>query len=41
MSRVEGNLFFFQNFFFFGKGNNRCIKKNKKNLQNKWRVNML
>ena len=23
MSRVEGNIFFFQN-FFFGKGNNRC-----------------
>ena len=23
-SRVEGNIFFFQIFFFFGKGNNRC-----------------
>ena len=32
MSRVEGNIFF-SNFFFFGKGNNRCIKKNKKNLK--------
>ena len=39
MSRAEGNLFFFQ-IFFFGKGNNRCIKKNKENLQNKWRVNI-
>ena len=25
--------FFFPKFFFFGKGNNRCIKKNKKNLK--------
>ena len=25
--------FFFPIFFFFGKGNNRCIKKNKKNLK--------
>ena len=33
MSRVEGNLFFSKFFFFFGKGNNRCIKKNKKNLK--------
>ena len=32
MSRVEGNLFF-SKIFFFGKGNNRCIKKNKKNLK--------
>ena len=40
MSRVEGNIFF-SNFFFFGKGNNRCIKKNKKNLKNKWRVSIL
>ena len=40
MSRVEGNFFFFQ-IFFFGKGSNRCIKKNKKNLKNKWRVNIL
>ena len=41
MSRVEGNIFFSNFFFFFGKGNNRCIKKNKKNLKNKWRVNIL
>ena len=24
MSRVEGNIFFSNFFFFFGKGNNRC-----------------
>ena len=42
MSRVEGNIFFFQ-FFFLEKviiDAINVIKTNKKNLKNKWRVNI-
>ena len=43
MSRVEGNIFFFQFFFFLEKviiDAINVIKTNKKNLKNKWRVNI-
>ena len=43
MSRVEGNSFFFQKFFFLEKviiDAINVIKTNKKNLKNKWRVNI-
>ena len=43
MSRVEGNIFF-SNFFFLEKviiDAINVIKANKKNLKNKWRVNIL
>ena len=42
LSRVEGNIFFFQ-FFFLEKviiDAINVIKTNKKNLKNKWRVNI-
>ena len=42
MSRVEGNIFF-PIFFFGGKviiNAINVIKTNKKNLKNKWRVNI-
>ena len=42
MSRVEGNSFFFQNFFLEKVIIDaiNVIKTNKKNLKNKWRVNI-
>ena len=43
MSRVEGIIFFFQLFFFLEKVTIdaiNVIKTNKKNLKNKWRVNI-
>ena len=43
MSRVGGNIFFFQ-FFFLEKviiDAINVIKRNKKNLKSKWRVNIL
>ena len=43
MSRVEGNISFFQIFFFFEKVITDAIndiKTNKKNLKSKWRVNI-
>ena len=41
MSRVEGNIFFFQKFFFEKViiDEINVIKTNKKNLKNKWHVN--
>ena len=42
-SRVESNIFFFQNCFFLEKviiDAINVIKTNKKNLKNKWRVNI-
>ena len=41
-SRVEGNIFFFQNFFLEKVIIDaiNVIKTNKKNLKNKWRVNI-
>ena len=42
-SRVEGNIFFFPKFFFWEKviiDAINGIKTNKKNLKNKWRVNI-
>ena len=43
MSRVEGNIFFFQNFFLEKVIIDaiNVIKTNKKNLKNKWRGNDL
>ena len=38
-SRVEGNIFF-SNFFFWGKVVIDAINVIKKNLKNKWRVNI-
>ena len=43
MSRVEGNIFFSNFFFFLEKviiDAINVIKANKKNLKNKWRVNI-
>ena len=42
MSRVEGNIFFFENFFLEKVIIDaiNVIKTNKKNLTNKWRVNI-
>ena len=42
MSRVEGNIFFFQKFFLEKVIIDaiNVIKTNKKNLKNKWRVNI-
>ena len=43
MSRVEGNIFFSNFFFFLEKviiDAINVIKTNKKNLKNKWRVNI-
>ena len=43
MSRVEGNIFFSIFFFFFEKviiDAINVIKTDKKNLKNKWRVNI-
>ena len=43
ISRVEGNSFFSNCFFFLEKviiGAINVIKTNKKNLKNKWRVNI-
>ena len=42
MSRVEGNFFFFENFFLEKVIIDaiNVIKTNKKNLKNKWRVNI-
>ena len=40
MSRVEGNIFFFAKKNFFEKVIIDAIKTNKKNLKNKWRVNI-
>ena len=42
MSRVEGNFFFFENFFLEKVIIDaiNVIKTNKKNLKSKWRVNI-